>query len=55
MTDEAKEARREYRRKWYRANAAKQREYEARHWEKVAAEKKKAEEGKTNHDEEREG
>lgn len=45
MTDEAKEARREYRRKWYRANAAKQREYNARHWEKVAAEKKQAEEG----------
>lgn len=54
MTDEAKQARREYKRKWYRANAAKQREYEARHWEKVAAEKKQAEEGKTNHDE-REG
>lgn len=44
MTEEAKEARREYRRKWYRENTAKQREYEARHWEKVAAQKAQSEE-----------
>ena len=36
MTERAKEARREYRRKWARENRHKQRIYEERHWEKVA-------------------
>lgn len=44
MTDEAKEARRRYKREWYRKNAEKQREYTRRYWEKKAAEAKQAEE-----------
>ena len=51
MTDEAKEARRayhrEYKRKWRKANPDKDKEYEERHWEKVAAELKEAERAST--------
>ena len=39
MTDEAKQLRREYHRKWQQANKDKVREYNERHWEKVAREK----------------
>lgn len=46
MTDEAKEARRayhrEYKRKWRQKNPGKDREYEERHWEKVATEQREA-------------
>lgn len=38
MTEQAKEARRAYRRKWQRDNADKVRAYQARYWERKAAE-----------------
>lgn len=37
MSEQAREARREYARKWRAANKEKQKQYAARHWEKVAA------------------
>lgn len=36
MTDAAKEARREYRRKWYQQNRERVRDYNARYWERKA-------------------
>lgn len=36
MTEEAKEARRAYKRKWAKENRDKVREYEERYWEKAA-------------------
>ena len=41
MTEAAKEARREYKRRWNAANRDKQREYEMRYWERKAAENQK--------------
>lgn len=38
MTEQAKNARREYQRAWRAKNREKIREYEKRHWEKVAQE-----------------
>lgn len=38
MSDEAKAARRQYRKEWYRRNPDKQREYTARYWERKAKE-----------------
>lgn len=37
MTEAAKEARRAYKRSWNRANKDRIKEYQERHWEKVAA------------------
>lgn len=37
MTEQAKEARREYKRKWARANKDKVRQAQARYWERKAA------------------
>lgn len=37
LTEAAKEARREYKRRWNAANRDKQREYEQRYWERKAA------------------
>lgn len=37
LTEAAREARRAYKRDWYKANKDKQREYTKRHWEKLAA------------------
>ena len=39
MTEEAKEARRAYKREWQRKNPDKVRAYQEKHWEKVAAQK----------------
>lgn len=36
MNEAAKQARREYRRQWYKANPDKQKEYQARYWAKKA-------------------
>ena len=38
MTEKALEARRAYKREWHRRNPDKVREYQARYWEKRAAE-----------------
>lgn len=38
LTDAAKIARREYKRKWYAQHPEKQREYQQRYWERKAAE-----------------
>ena len=47
MTEQAKQARRKYKNEWNRKNRDKCRQYEAKHWEKVAAEKQAQEqEGK---------
>lgn len=35
MTDKAREARNAYKRKWYKENPDKRREYERRYWEKM--------------------
>ena len=35
MTDKAREARNAYKRKWYKENPEKRREYERRYWERV--------------------
>lgn len=35
MTDKAREARNAYKRKWYKENPEKRREYERRYWEKL--------------------
>ena len=35
MTDKAREARNAYKRKWYKENPEKRREYERRYWEKM--------------------
>lgn len=35
MTDAAREARNAYKRKWYKDNPDKRREYERRYWEKL--------------------
>lgn len=43
MTEEAKEARRAYRREYYRKNRDKQKEYTARYWERKAAKENKEE------------
>ncbi len=40
MTPDAKEARREYQRKWDAENREKRREYMRRYWERKAAEKR---------------
>ena len=49
MTEAAKAARREYKKKWQRENADKVKEYQARYWDKKAQEAAskaaKAEEG----------
>lgn len=37
MTEEAKAARRAYKREWSRRNPEKVRQYQQRHWEKLAA------------------
>ena len=37
MTEQAKEARRAYQREWRKKNREKCREYNVRHWEKIAA------------------
>lgn len=44
MTDKAKDARNAYRRKWAKNNPDKLREYQARYWEKKAAEQEAAQE-----------
>lgn len=41
MTEEAKEARREYMREWRKNNPTKQREYQATYWERKAKEMEK--------------
>lgn len=46
MTDNAKNARNAYRRKWAKNNPDKLREYQARYWEKKAAEQDAAQEAK---------
>lgn len=38
MTEQAKEARKAYKREWYRKNPDKIKEYQARYWERKAAE-----------------
>lgn len=38
MSEQAKDARRKYKREWAQKNREKMREYEARYWEKVAKE-----------------
>lgn len=38
MTDKAREARNAYKRKWYKENPEKRREYERRYWAKKAKE-----------------
>ncbi len=40
MTEEAKAARREYKRAWYAKNKERVKQYAEKHWTKVAAEKK---------------
>ena len=35
LTDKAREARNAYKRKWYKENPEKRREYERRYWEKM--------------------
>lgn len=49
MTEEAKAARRAYKREWSRRNPEKVRQYQQRHWEKLAAQtpKEKREPEKT--------
>lgn len=46
MTDNAKDARNAYRRKWAKNNPDKLREYQTRYWEKKAAEQDAAQEAK---------
>lgn len=43
MSEQAKEARREYSRKWRANNRDKQKQYAARHWEKIAEKQRTAE------------
>ena len=50
MSNAAREAQREYRRAWYKNNRDKQREYNARYWERKAAQQEQ-----TEHQEKNEG
>ena len=51
MTEEARQARNAYLRKWAKDHPEKIREYAARHWEKKAAQMKEYLEGKEETDE----
>lgn len=48
MTEEAKEARRQYRKMWYERNRDKAKEYTVRYWEKKAAQEMKSNEARTS-------
>ena len=46
LTQEAREARKEYRRKWYAQNREKQTEYTRRYWEKKESKRRRANDGR---------
>lgn len=50
MSNAAREAQREYRRAWYSRNKDKQREYNARYWEKKAQQQAQTEHQEKNED-----